>query len=149
MYSEAPEVAQLAETVIDELGPDYLPDVYGQPIQIHYLFKNSKKSQYLGKCSKATGKWKHMVGKDFIIECWSPWWNSASDNEKQALLYHELRHIKLEEKEDESGNIEINWKIRKHFVEMFTEEISLFGMWRPEIEEVVKVSHSWGSQNGL
>jgi hypothetical protein len=147
MYSEALEVQELAEKVIEELGPDYLPDVYGQPIQIHYLFKNSKKSQYLGKCSKATGKWKHMVEKDFIIECWYPWWSSADENERKALLYHELRHIKLEEKEDENGDIEINWKIRKHYVEMFPEEISLYGTWRPEIDELVKVAASWWEQN--
>lgn len=138
MYSEAPEVQQLAEMVIEE-NPEDLADVYGQPVAIKYLFKDSKKSQYLGKCSKATGKWRHMTLVDYVVEVWSEWWKTALPNEKKALLFHELRHIKMEEKEDEEGNIEINWKIRKHDNEVFQSEIELYGSWRKEIAELVSV----------
>lgn len=138
MYSEAKEVEMLAEQVIDYYG-DHLPSVYGQPLRIKYLFKNSKKSQYLGKCSRATGKWAHLTGMDYIIEIWYPWWSQASENERKALLFHELKHIKLEESETPDGDIEIKWGIQKHDSELFVKEFELFGAWRPDYEEIARV----------
>lgn len=138
MYSEAPEVAALAETVMDQYS-NSLQDVYGQPCRIKYLFKNSKKSTYLGKCSRATGKWSHLTNKDYIIEIFLPWWKNADENAKKALLFHELRHIKLVEKETPEGDLEITWRIRPHEAEMFVDDISLFGTWLPVHNEILEV----------
>ena len=138
MYSEALEVQALAETVVDQYG-DSIQDVYGQPVRIKYLFKDSKKSQYLGKCSRATGKWAHLVATDYVIEIWLQWWKDALPNAKKALLFHELKHIQLVEKEDENGDIEISWKIRKHDAEMFVDDIALFGTWLPVHSEILEV----------
>lgn len=138
MYAEAPDAEQLAEHVLDEYG-EYIQDVYGQNVRIKYLSKDSKKSTYLGKCSKATGKWKHLVNQDFIIEIFLPWWKQAKESEKKALLFHELKHIQMVEKETEDGDIEVSWKIRKHDVELFTSELELFGGWRDELKEMIEV----------
>ena len=139
MYSEAPDVEQLAETVIEE-NSENLQDCYGQPVKIKYLFKDSKKSTFLGKCCKATGKWAHLVATDYVIEIWLQWWKDALPNAKRALLFHELKHIQLVEKETPEGDLEISWKIRKHFAEIFHEEISLFGPWREEVAQIIDIS---------
>ena len=122
MYSELKEIEELAEKVLEENQED-LQDCYGQPVRIKYLVKDSKKSQFLGKCCKTSGPWKFLTDFDFVIIIWGQWWNSAHENEKKALLFHELKHIKMDEKEDEEGNIEICWKLKKHFAEVFSEEI--------------------------
>jgi hypothetical protein len=138
MYSEVPEVEKMAETVIDQYG-DTLQDVYGQPCRIKYLSKNSKKSQFLGKCCKASGFWKHLTDFDYVIIVWETFWKNATELEKKALLFHELKHIKLEEKETPEGDIEIKWSLAKHQVELFVSELELFGAWHEPLDEVVSV----------
>ena len=138
MYSELKDLEPLAEQVIDEYG-DSLPDVYGQPCRIKYLSKDSKKSQFLGKCCKASGHWRFLTDYDYVIIVWETWWKNATELQKKALLYHELKHIKLEEKETPEGDLEISWKLNKHQAEIFLSELELFGAWHDPLEELVVV----------
>jgi hypothetical protein len=138
MYSELKDLEPLAEQVMEEYAED-LQDCYGQPCRIKYLSKDSKKSQFLGKCCKASGHWKHLTHYDFVIIVWESWWKSATELQKKALLFHELKHIKLEEKETPEGDLEINWKLRKHDAEIFISEMERFGAWHDPLEEVVSV----------
>ena len=94
----------------------------------------SEKSSYLGKCSKATGKWRYLVDKDFVIEVFSGFWEPATQNQKEALLLHELCHI-ISEENDEG---EITWKIKKHDLEEFNFVVEKYKDWRPELSEFKK-----------
>lgn len=138
MYSELKDLESLAEQVTEDYATE-LQDVYGQPCRIKYLSKASKKSQFLGKCCKASGFWKHLTDYDFVIIVWETFWKNSSELEKKALLFHELKHIKLEEKETPEGDIEIKWGIAKHPVELFVSELELFGAWHEPLDEVVSV----------
>jgi hypothetical protein len=138
MYSELKDLEPLAEQVMEENSDD-LQDCYGQPCRIKYLAKNSKKSQFLGKCCKASGHWRFLTDYDYVVIVWEPWWKSAELNQKKALLFHELKHIKLEEKENSEGDLEINWRLRKHDAEIFCSELERFGSWHTPLEDVVNI----------
>jgi len=138
MYLELKDLEPLAEQVMEEYSSD-LQDVYGQPCRIKYLAKSSKKSQFLGKCCKASGHWKHMTNFDYVVIVWETFWKNATEFQKKALLFHELSHIKLEEKENPEGDLEISWKLKKHDAEIFISELEMFGAWHEPLDGVVSV----------
>jgi hypothetical protein len=127
-FFDAPQLEPISKKVIgayDELA-------HCKEAKIKFLFKSSEKSKYLGKCHRATGKWKHLTGYDFVVEIWSEFWNQAATDQKEALLYHELRHIMRVEKM-KNDILTINWKLREHDTELFFGEVEHFGAWRDEI----------------
>jgi hypothetical protein len=96
---------------------------------IKYLKLISDKSTYLGKCSLATGKWKYLIDKEFVIEVWEKWWEGATDSQKEALLFHELSHIDYKDNDDG----EVTWRIKDHDVEEFNEVAKRYGDWNGEL----------------
>jgi len=124
-YTDAP-IEEMANKLIEKY--EELEDCFDAKIK--YLFKESAKSAYIGKCSKATGKWRFLTGDlDYVVEVWKPYWTVASDKQKEALLYHELRHIEKKIKENDDGEETVMWKVRKHHEEIFADEILYFGYW--------------------
>ncbi len=126
-YIDSPEVESLARKVIVEYEVDLHDCQDGAKIK--YLFKVSEKSHYAGRCNKATGKWKYLTGMDYVVEIWQPFWNLANENQRQALLYHELRHVKKVITKDG----EVKWGVLKHDVELFINEIKFFGYWHQDL----------------
>ena len=124
-YNENQEVEQIAKELIPQMGWEHLPD-------IKFLMLVTEKNQYLGKCSKATGKWRYLVDKDYVIEVWEDYWSTATSEQKRALLYHELKHIDYGEEKDDG---ELVWKIRRHDIEEFNDVVSKYKLWRPELQE--------------
>ena len=124
-YIENKEIDQIAEELIPQMGWREFP-------QIKFLELIADKSTYLGKCSKATGKWKYLIHKDFVIEVWGAFWNTAERKVKEALLLHELKHVDFSE-DEETG--EITWRIRRHEVEEFHDVVEKYGAWNPDLEE--------------
>lgn len=128
IYTDAPLEA-MAKTMIDK----YDELAHCRDAQIKYLYKSSEKSKYLGKCSKASGKWRYLTDYDFIIEVWLEYWDTASAMEREALLFHELRHIEKAIK-FKDGVETFKWRVRKHDVEVFMKEAERFGAWTPDLE---------------
>lgn len=131
-YRDAPDVQEIAEKVIEELGL-----IDAGFARIKYLFKVSEKSTYNGKCALAGAKWKHLTGFDYVVEVWSKFWDDSTPEQKRALLYHELLHV--ERTETKRGT---KWVIRDHPVEAFPEEVQQFGAWTPQLQNLAEILES-------
>jgi len=114
---------------VEEVGSKVLKmfDYPEQPL-VKFLKMISDKSNYLGKCSRATGKWKYLTDKDFVIEIWDKWWETANEHQKEALMYHEVSHIDFKEKDDE-----ITWRLKRHDIEEFNDVVKKYGTWNEEL----------------
>jgi hypothetical protein len=132
VWEDAPVVKQIAESLIEKYFDETIR--YHNP-SIKYLFKDSKKSKDLGKCSKSTGFWRHLAEFDYIIWIFKSFWDDATPVEREALVFHELKHILIEE-DDETG--ELNFKIAPHNIEAFVEEVQIYNDWRIELSEMKK-----------
>ena len=126
-YRELPEVNEIAKELIPKMGWLDLP-------RIKFLVLIAERSSYLGKCSKATGKWQHLTNVDFVIEVWNSYWVTATESQKRALLLHELLHCTSKEKDDGT----IVWGIRKHDCEEFLRVVEQYGAWSLPLEELLK-----------
>jgi len=132
-YISDPRVDEIAAKVINEVATknewDDIP-------KIKYLVKVAENSRVNGQCSRATGKWKILTGFDYVIEVWSVFWDSASDSQKEALLFHELMHIISSE--DEDG--EITWRLQDHDVEEFIYVVKKYGIWNHALESLINAA---------
>ena len=126
-YEESKEVNEIAKELIPKMGWLDLP-------RIKFLVLIAERSSYLGKCSKATGKWRHLTSQDYVIEVFEKYWSTATIEQKQALLFHELLHIISKEKDDGT----IVWGIRKHEVEEFLRVVEEYGAWSLPLVELLK-----------
>jgi hypothetical protein len=89
----------------------------------------------MGECGRATGRWKYLTDMDYIVEIWKQAWDALSETQKEALVYHELRHVKKTIKETDD-DVVIRWGLRKHTHELFVDEISHFGTWNRGLLEL-------------
>lgn len=86
----------------------------------------------LGKCQKPSGLLKHFAEADAVV------WLAAdhcrgmllSQQQIEALLYHELSHIWI----DEDGKL----SIRAHDFSGFTGEITRYGLWLDDLRRMDK-----------
>lgn len=125
-YIDAPEVKEIAEKLIPEFK-----DLIDLP-SIKYLIKISDNSKYSGQIFKATGKWKYLTNFDYIIEVWYGFWMNATPSQKEALVYHELKHIRG--KENDEG--EMIWSIMEHDLEEFIDVAKKYGTWNPALVDI-------------
>ena len=92
--------------------------------RIKFLFVRGKWSKW-GECAKATGKWRHLTGFDYVISIHKEAWESFDIKQKKALMHHELCHIMRTPKG--------KWAIANHDVEEFFSTVERFGPWRDEL----------------
>jgi len=110
---------------IEEIGNRLLKEFnFPEKPLVKFLKLIADNSSYLGKCSRATKKWKYLTDKDYIIEIWDKWWEKANETQKEALLFHELSHIGYQERNDN-----IIWKINDHDINEFNEVVKRYGAW--------------------
>jgi predicted metallopeptidase len=130
-YRDAPEVEEIAQRLITE----YVELEECEEAKVKYIFKISDKSDKYGTCSLASGKWKFLTDYDYVIEMWEAGWDELSAQQREALTYHELRHIMkvLKIKEDA---VEVKWRIRKHTYEFFIREFIHYGPWNAQYKEL-------------
>jgi len=127
-YMEAPEVKEIAQDIIANLPLDSrVPEA-----KVVYLFSLAEKSDYAGKIERPSGTWRYLSNYDFVILIHQNSWKDLDEDQRKALIYHELLHITHRVSED--GNI--TWKIRKHDFEDFTLVVEKFGYWSPELKEL-------------
>jgi hypothetical protein len=135
-YMESPEIKEVADKL--SLGMGWLSTP-----KIKYLMMFADRSSYLGKCSKAAGKWRHLTGIDYVVEVWATFWDSAEDDAKEALIYHELKHITS--KVDSQGGLK--WGIRKHDIEEFLDVAEKYGAWDKSIKCFVEKLVEYENRN--
>lgn len=141
----ADEVEELAEKLIAEHHP-HLADV-----KIRYVFRDkaasSKGRAVLGKARRISGLNAHLVGlvgrnhvdgevNFFVVEIASNTWRQLDEKQRVALVDHELCHLDIEEPEDATKDRKL--VLRGHDVEEFTEIVQRHGLWKADVEELVK-----------
>lgn len=87
------------------------------------ISKQSGGKLVLGECKKLTGDiHKRFVPHDYLVIIYEPNTTEFSEKQIKALLWHELKHIRIERKSDE-------WKfsIQPHDLEDFRELINKVG----------------------
>lgn len=130
-YEKSFEVEQIAKDIIENLKLD--ENI--KKAKIAYLFSLQKTSTLMGQIQKQGKAWKLLSEYDFIVIMHKETWKGLKDNQKKALTYHELLHISHKEKEDkETGEVETEWRLRKHDIEEFLEVVREFGDWSEELE---------------
>lgn len=104
----------------------------------------------LGKCKKASDLDKETVlarsGKecDFVIILNEEAWHDLSDEQREALIDHELCHAQVARdkdgiaKKDERGRTV--YRSRKHDIEEFREIVERHGLYKKDLEEFVKAA---------
>jgi hypothetical protein len=74
---------------------------------------------------------------DYVIVINAEWWAAASAREKDALIFHELSHVK--QAVDDFGALRFDkdgfpvWALVGHDVEAFNAEVARFGAWHEGI----------------
>jgi hypothetical protein len=149
------EVAEVAERVVDRLGRqgevgrlfNVRRAIREGEIAIAYLLNvkpfdptaDEVKHDAIAKCIKAPTLWRDLTGHDVVIWARSWFWEQFTDEQRDALLLHELLHLDIEY--DESGEIKLG--VRKHDLEEFTDVAQRFGGALPGIDPFVRAFRAW------
>lgn len=78
----------------------------------------------------------------FLMIIDEAWWNEADETSREALVWHELSHIKQETdafgdlRFDQDGNPKFG--LVEHDVSAFHSEVARYGAWEPELQRFVQ-----------
>ena len=138
VFTDAPEVERIAKPIIAQ----YHPQLHG--INIRFVFRETARKsggkEILGTASKVSGRNAFFaspgalssVGKEFfVIEIAEDKWATLTDDEKKALVDHELCHCGTED--DPQGGLKL--VLRSHDVEEFDAIIRRHGLWSVSTQE--------------
>lgn len=119
------EYAQIAAKVIEE-HKDISWMKYAE-VSIGYMSSNKKKHSggktVFADCRKVQDRDKRFIPFDFIITVYDQNVTGFNDKQMEILIYHELLHVGVEEKDD--GNVK--YFIVPHDLEEFTKVIDQYG----------------------
>jgi hypothetical protein len=131
LYRDAPDLANIAEMLIDRHG--FLGDLINCEIRYYWRRKTgvSKGRVKIGYCKRASDLLGHFSGADFIV------WLSATTardgkftpRQVEAAIFHQLLHIET----DDQGN----FISARHDFEGFAQEIRHYGTWTEDLKLVV------------
>lgn len=124
-YEKAPEVEDISKELITTLPLD---DGIVEA-KIAYLFVLKKESYFKGQIQKPEGALQVLLEYDFVMLIHKNTWNELDENQKKALVYHELLHVT----HTETKEGKIVWKLRRHEVEEFVQVVRHFGNWSEEL----------------
>ena len=119
----APVVEQVANDIIERFHPD-LKDV-----RILYIFNTKPKLRggkiTLGSARKATPTERLFLNVEAVITICSESWDRQNSRQRQALLDHELHHLRVEV----DGTLSLN----PHDVEEFSTVLKRWGTWKSDL----------------
>lgn len=81
---------------------------------------------------------------EFIVIVDGTWWSRASDVEREALIFHELCHVK--QSVDEFGGLKFDrdgnpvFRIVEHDVTAFNAEVARYGAWTPDLQSFIPIA---------
>jgi len=117
----APEV----DAIVSDLAPNL-------DVNIVSVFEEKKKSTWSAKVSKADPVFNLLTKFEVILYVWDTAWNSFNDNQRMALIYHELCHIDVST--NKKGEKVI--KLLPHPVEEFPEVVRNYGLWNAPLRRM-------------
>ncbi len=102
------------------------------------LFRNSPRHKgeklVLGSASIINDRLRAFVDGDFLIEICSQSWASLDEIGREALIFHELCHCSIKEKDDkQTGGTKFVLGTLPHEFEGFCDEYSFFGNWAGDL----------------
>jgi hypothetical protein len=107
-----------------------------------YGWKKNRDGQLvLGKCRKVSDLDKQFQGHDFVIVLNSEAWYVLTEEQREALMFHELCHAAIAV--DQNGNPKKDardrqvYRIKKHDIEEFGDVIAKFGCYKQDLENFV------------
>ena len=126
------------------------PEKFGELVTAQVLFLTKvggiilQGSQKAGKMEKITGQKKYLSrssenneeGWDFVMTLSAEVWDQATDEIKERIVFHELKHAMKDEKDD--GNTV--WKIVPHDIETFIDETEIYGSGRDIIDLLLSIA---------
>lgn len=122
---QSEEFAELAQEVIQEHRD--LHWIIAAGINIGYLESNrekiSKGRETLAECIKVKDLYKYYIPHDFLIVIYAPNVSGMSRDQLKILLYHELLHVGMNEKDGVPKYI-----VNPHDVEDFRTIIDRYGL---------------------
>lgn len=83
---------------------------------------------------------------DFLITIDAVWWEGATERDKEALIWHELCHIRQEITKD--GELKFDrdgnpvFGLVEHDVTAFHSEVARYGAWSPDLQRFVTAIES-------
>jgi len=115
--------------------------------KISYIFRDeapvSDDKVVAGMCYRVDDRNWTLHKQDFIIEISKDIWDDASDQFKEALMFHELKHcaIRLDKDgqpgfDDKSGRLKTG--IHKHDVEEFNDVLDKYGTFNPALRKFLQ-----------
>lgn len=140
-YETAHEVERIAEKLIAAHHTHLLT------VPISYVWRDkaatSKGNIVLGKARKVTGLGAHLVHlvrddtppdevEFFVVEIARDAWITLTDDQRTALVDHELCHLGVDI--PERGDKDRSLVLRGHDLEEFAAVVERHGVWRPAVE---------------
>ena len=126
-YWDALEVKEIATKLI-QVGAFQFPT----NTPICYVFVDKAK-KFWGKCHHVGGIWKFITGYEFVIQMNHEVWQTLTDIQREALTFHELKHVGYNPATDK-------YSIIDHDLEEFASVIKRYGMWRESITQFTNVA---------
>ena len=127
-FTDAPEVEMIARSLLVSEHSELLE------AKIRYLFRegdwSTRDKETLGQAQLLTGKQHFITKLDFVITINKDAWTVLTNNQRIALVDHELSHCCRGE-DDKFGNP--TWYIQGHDVEDFIGVINRHGYWTPTL----------------
>ena len=123
-YELSETYKQIAEAVIDAVPALHWIRSAGVRISYERSFVDKKSAgrDVLGECKKVKPEWQLYCPYDFRIIIYKNNITGLSENQIKILLWHELQHIGISEKDGE-----LEYKIVPHDVEDFHSILDRFG----------------------
>lgn len=107
--------------------------------KIEYIFVSPYISKsIIGKCSKPKDMYRIWFDADYIIEISEGIWNQLTDDQKEYIMEHELRHINPIAN-DKTGDYK--YAIRKHDITDFWEMNDKYGT--NPIKQIAQINQSY------
>lgn len=80
----------------------------------------------------------------FVVVINAPWWEQASAHEREALVFHELMHVR--QKMDKFGGLKFDkdglpvYGCQGHDIEEFRAVVARYGAWKGDIADFLQAA---------
>ena len=146
-FEQSDEVKELAGHVIHR-WPEFEPirEAIGDGLRIAFVWDNKgfdpTKDEYkrhvIAKVTKASPLWTYLAETELVVQFRRWFWDQFDETQREAVLYHELRHIDVTEGDDKGPKV----RLAPHEVEEFYGVARRYGHALPALERLIKV-HGW------
>jgi hypothetical protein len=145
-YQPAPEVEEIAKSVIDEHFEEIHELQAAGSLKLAYMFRPEAQGRgegrvCAGQCVRVDDRNHALHGFDFLIVIAKDVWDSVPEHDwRRALVHHELCHVGVRYDEDgapkvdeESGRLVVHCK--NHDIEEFEATLAAYGAWHGDLRK--------------